>query len=340
MKIQSILYRAAIAAAFLFTAVVAATAPVRAQSLDQLNVAYFLQWPTANQVAQLDKTYDSELGMPVKWRAFGNGNEMTAAMAGGDIHIAYSQGFIPFVVGVTKGIPLKLVGIAVTYSENDNCVVHPSAGVTKANAKDLEGKRVMTPIGNVTHYKMLRTLDHLGVDVNKVRVVPADSGNDVAAAFVRGDIAMGCAFGGPLNTMTENGGKVLMTGAEQEAVGIQTFDIISVTEEFANEHPDVLVKFLQITEDANNAYKRNPSAYYGKIAKAAEDTVENTIGFLDKFGFPSAEEQLGKNWLGGGTAKTAKGVADLLVDKGQLSKALSLRGYKKTIERKYMKKVN
>ena len=340
MKIQSILYRAAIAAAFLFTAVVAVTAPVRAQSLDQLNVAYFLQWPTATQVAQLDKTYDRELGMPVKWRAFGNGNEMTAAMAGGDIHIAYSQGFIPFVVGVTKGIPLKLVGIAVTYSENDNCVVHPSAGVTKANAKGLEGKRVMTPIGNVTHYKMLRTLDHLDVDVNKVRVVPADSGNDVAAAFVRGDIAMGCAFGGPLNTMLDNGGKVLMTGAEQEAVGIQTFDIISVTEEFAKEHPDVLVKFLQITEDANNAYKIYPAKHYEKIAKAAEDSVENTIGFLAKFGFPSAEEQLGKNWLDGGVARTAKGVADLLVDKGQLNKALSLRGYRKTVEDKYMKRVN
>jgi len=314
--------------------------PAQAQKLDQLNVAYFLQWPTANQVAQLDKTYDNELGMPVKWRAFGNGNEMTAAMAGGDIHIAYSQGFIPFVVGVTKGIPLKLVGIAVTYSENDNCVVHPDAGVTKANASDLEGKRVMTPIGNVTHYKMLRSLDHLGVDVNKVRVVPADSGNDVAAAFVRGDIAMGCAFGGPLNTMLENGGKVLMTGAEQEAVGIQTFDIISVTEEFANEHPDVLVKFLQITEDANNAYKIYPAKFYEKIAKAAEDSVENTIGFLAKFGFPSAEEQLGENWLGGGTAVTAKGVADLLVDKGQLSEALSLRGYQKTIDSAFMKRVN
>ena len=308
-----------------------------AHALDEITVAYFLQWPTANQVAQLNQTYDKELGVKVNWRAFGNGNEMSAAMAGGDVHISYSQGFVPFVVGVTKGLPMKLVGVAVTYSENDNCIVHPKAGVTKENAKDLEGKTVMTPIGNVTHYKLLRTLDHLGVDADKVRIVPADSGNDVAAAFSRGDIDMGCAFGGPLNAMGEAGGKPLMTGAEQEAVGIQTFDIISVTEEFAEEHPDLLVKFLQVTEDANSAYKIYPAKHYEQIAKAAEDSVDNTVGFLKKFGFPSAVEQLNDLWLGGGIQKIAKGVADLLVEKGQMDE--SLDSYSHVVDDSYLRKV-
>ena len=308
-----------------------------ALALDEITVAYFLQWPTANQVAQLNDTYDDELGVKVNWRAFGNGNEMSAAMAGGDVQISYSQGFVPFVVGVTKGLPMKLVGVAVTYSENDNCIVHPDAGVTKENAKALEGKTVMTPIGNVTHYKLLRTLDHLGVNADKVRIVPADSGNDVAAAFARGDIDMGCAFGGPLNAMTGAGGKPLMTGAEQEAVGIQTFDIISVTEEFAEEHPDLLVKFLQVTEDANNDYKIYPAKYYEQIAKAAEDSVENTVGFLNKFGFPSAEEQLNDLWLGGGIQTIAKGVADLLVDKGQMDEALN--NYNHVVDDSYLKQV-
>lgn len=308
-----------------------------AQALDEITVAYFLQWPTANQVAQLDKTYDEELGVKVNWRAFGNGNEMSAAMAGGDVHISYSQGFVPFVVGVTKGLPMKLVGVAVTYSENDNCIVHPDAGVTQANAKDLEGKTVMTPIGNVTHYKLLRTLDHLGVDADKVRIVPADSGNDVAAAFSRGDIDMGCAFGGPLNAMTDAGGKPLMTGAEQEAVGIQTFDIISATEEFAEEHPELLVKFLQVTEDANNNYKEDPSQYYDAIAKAAEDSVENTVGFLNKFGFPSAEDQLNDLWLGGGVQTIAKGVADLLVEKDQMDEALD--SYDHVVDDSFLRQV-
>ena len=32
---------------------------------------------------------------------------MTQAMVSGDVDIAYSQGFVPFVVGVTNGAPLK-----------------------------------------------------------------------------------------------------------------------------------------------------------------------------------------------------------------------------------------
>ena len=334
MKIRSMFSRAACALAVLALAMPFSGA---ARALDEITVAYFLQWPTANQVAQLDKTYDEALGVKVNWRAFGNGNEMTAAMAGGDVHIAYSQGFVPFVVGVTRGLPLKLVGVAVTYAENDNCIVHPKAGVTKDNAKELEGKTVMTPIGNVTHYKLLRTLGHLGVDADKVKIVPADSGNDVAAAFSRGDIDMGCAFGGPLNAMQAEGGKPLMTGAEQEAVGIQTFDIVSTTEKFAQENPDLLVKFLQVTEDANNAYKIYPAKHYEAIAKAAEDSVENTVGFLKKFGFPSAEEQLNDLWMGGGVQKIAKGVADLLVEKGQMDEALG--DYDHTVDDSFLRKV-
>ena len=284
MKIRSMFSRAACALAVLALAMPFSGA---ARALDEITVAYFLQWPTANQVAQLDKTYDEALGVKVNWRAFGNGNEMTAAMAGGDVHIAYSQGFVPFVVGVTRGLPLKLVGVAVTYAENDNCIVHPKAGVTKDNAKGAGGQdghdsdRQCDPL-----QAACGRWGHLGVDADNVKIVPADSGNDVAAAFSRGDIDMGCAFGGPLNAMQAEGGKPLMTGAEQEAVGIQTFDIVSTTEKFAQENPDLLVKFLQVTEDANNAYKIYPAKHYEAIAKAAEDSVENTVGFLKKFGFP------------------------------------------------------
>ena len=112
-----------------------------------------------------------------------------------------------------------------TYAENDLCIVRDDAGITKENAKELEGKKVATPTGNVTHYKLLRTLDHLGVDASKVEIVQMN-GADAAVALIRGDVTMACAFGGPIDRM-RTVGKPLMTGAEQEAVGINTFDIVS-----------------------------------------------------------------------------------------------------------------
>ena len=291
-----------------------------ALALDKITVAYFLEWPTANQVAQVEKTYDEALGVEVEWRAFGNGNEMTQAMVSGDVHIAYSQGFVPFVVGVSNGAPLKLVGIAVTYAENDLCIVRDDSGITQENASELEGMKVATPIGNVTHYKLLRTLAHLGVDASKVELVQMNPA-DAAVALIRGDVVMGCAFGGALDRMREVGSP-LMTGAEQEAVGINTFDIVTVTESFASDHPDMVRAFMEVTEAANMAYKADSSAALATIAGAAGMDEENTAAMLANFGFPSAEEQMGENWLGGGVQEMTKGVADVMVEAGNMETAL------------------
>ena len=289
-------------------------------ALDKITVAYFLEWPTANQVAQVNKTYDEELGVEVEWRAFGNGNEMSQAMASGDVQIAYSQGLVPWVVAVSNGLPLKLVGVAVSYAEADNCVVHGDAGITQANASELEGKKIATPIGNVTHYKLLRMLDHLGVDASEVQMVQMN-GADASVALARGDVAAGCAFGGPLQRMKEVG-SVLMTASEQEAIGIRVFDVVSVTESFANDHADLLKKFMQVTDQANAAYSENPGQFEETISSAAGMDLGATQNMLGMFSFPSAADQMSEAWMGGTVQAFTKEVADFFVQQGQLDRAL------------------
>ena len=102
--------------------------------LDELNVAYFLEWPTANQVAQVEQTYDSVLGLTVNWLPFSSGNDMALAMESGDIDISYSQGLTPFANYVTSGADHVIVGVAVSYADADNCVAHPDYDVSQDNA--------------------------------------------------------------------------------------------------------------------------------------------------------------------------------------------------------------
>ena len=307
-----------------------------ADKQDQVTVAYFLEWPTANQVAQVEQLYDKAMGVKVKWVAFPNGNEMTRAMKAGDVQIAYSQGLIPYVVAVSAGVPLQLVGIAVSYSENDNCVVHRDAGVSKYNAHHtLVGKTIATPIGNVTHYKLLRTLDYLGVDVSKVKIVKMD-GAPGAAALTKHRVDMACAFGGPLTRMKDVG-HVLMTGKEQEEFGLLTFDVISTTKEFAENHPDLLTKFMQVTEDANRAYAKDPAHAQPIIAKAAGMKLADSNSFLDKFSFLSKEEQLSEAWFGGTVQAFCKGAADFFVKQKVIPKALD--DYSPYVDDSFLKKV-
>ena len=75
---------------------------------EKITVAYFREWPTANQVAQILKLYDKAMGLEIKWVVFNNGNEITQAMKSGYVQIAYSQGIVPYVVAVSNGCPLQL----------------------------------------------------------------------------------------------------------------------------------------------------------------------------------------------------------------------------------------
>ena len=312
----------------------AAMAP-GAAAHDEVTVAYFLEWPSPNLAFKDDGRFDREMGVKVNWRSFGNGNEMTAAMISGDVHIAYSQGLTPFVVGVTKGAPLKLVSAAVSYAENDNCIVHRDAGITQANAKDLEGMKVASPIGNVTHYKMLRTLQHLRVDASKVNILQMNP-SEGAAALARGDVAMACGFGGALQRMMKFG-KPLMSAKEQESIGIRVFDIVSVTNDFAARHPDMVVKFLQITEDANNMFRRDPGAMLPVLAKQAGQSLEDARSMIGLFEFPTRDEQLSDAWMGATVVEFVNEVANFYVKEGSLPKALS--DYGPTIDDSFMRQV-
>ena len=290
----------------------------------KVTVAYFLEWPTPNLVAQERKAFAEALGVEVEWRAFGNGNEMSLAMASGDVDIAYSQGLVPWVVAVSNGLPLRLVGVAVTYGESDNCVVRDGAGITQANARELEGKRVATPIGNVTHYKLLRMLDHLDVDASRIDLVQMNSA-DGAVALARGDVTMACGFGGPVQRMLEHGA-ALMTAAEQEAIGIYVFDVVSVTERFAERSPDLVRKFMQVTAQANAAY----AAAIGDerteldriMARASGMELEAAQEFLADSVFPTVQEQQSEAWMGGGLQTYVRDVAEFFVEQGQLERAL------------------
>ncbi|MFK7801496.1 MAG: ABC transporter substrate-binding protein, partial [Anaerolineae bacterium] len=294
---------------------------VMMSDLEELTVAYFLEWPTPNQFAQIEKLYDDALGIPVNWVSFDTGVAMSAAMASGDVHIAYSQGLVPFANAVSAGVDLQTVGIAVSYAENDNCVARTDLGITRDNVSDLHGMQVAVPIGTVAHYKMLKEMEYLGVDVSQLELVdlaPADG----AAALQRGDVAMACGWGGGLARMKENG-NIIMTGAEMEdEIGLKVFDVVSVTSDFAKDHGSVITAFLQVTEDANGMFASDPAPMMETIAEAAGMDMAATESNLATFSFPTAEEQLSDAWLGGTVQNFVKEVADFFVEQGELESSL------------------
>ena len=149
----------------------------------ELTVAYFLEWPMPFEFAKVNGDYEAALGMPINWVSFDTGTAMSAAMASGDVHISVSQGIPPFVVAASAGQDLQVLDVAVSYAENDNCVVASALEIDATSAAELAGKKVAVPLGTAAHYGFLRQMDHFGVDVSTLEVVdmaPADGAAAIA----------------------------------------------------------------------------------------------------------------------------------------------------------------
>ena len=320
MKIKSAIMGAAAGVALLTGASHAAS------DGHEITVGYFLDWPMPFQYAKVNGTYDEAMGMTVNWVSFDTGTAMSAAMASGDVQISVSQGVPPFVVATSAGQDLQIIDVAVSYAENDNCVVASALEIDKDSAGELAGKQVAVPLGTAAHYGFLRQMDHFGVDLASLNVVdmaPAEG----AAALAQGQVDMACGWGGALRTMKEHG-NVLLTGAEKEALGILVFDVTSAPASFVAENPELISKFLAVTAEANAAWNDGSGvdAMLPVIAQDAGMDEEATRETMATFVFPDVETQLSEAWLGGAAPNFMKGVADVFVESGSIPSALDSYG--------------
>ncbi|MCG7624338.1 MULTISPECIES: taurine ABC transporter substrate-binding protein [unclassified Epibacterium] len=293
-----------------------------AAAAEDITVAYFLEWPMPFQYAKAMGTYEEELGVGINWVSFDTGTAMSAAMASGDVQIAVSQGLPPFVVAASAGQDLVITDVAVSYSENDNCVVADTLEIDASTAKELEGKRVGVPIGTAAHFGFLKQMEHFDVDLSTMEIVDM-APPEGAAAFAQGSLDMVCGWGGALRRMKEHG-NVLMTGAEKEAAGILVFDVISAPSDFAAEEAELMSAFLKVTAEANAMWNAgtNKDKMLEVIAKDAGMDLADTEATIATFTFPSTDEALSDKWLGGGVQEFMIGVAGVFAEAGSIPQAL------------------
>ena len=283
-----------------------------------ITVAYFLEWPMPFQFAKETGMYEEAMGVPINWVSFDTGTAMSAAMASGDVQISVSQGVPPFVVATSAGQDLQIVDVAVSYSENDNCVVRSDLEIDKSSAGELAGKKVAVPLGTAAHYGFLKQMSHFNValdDLTIVDMAPAEG----QAALAQGAVDMACGWGGALRRMKESG-NILLTGAEKEELGILVFDVTSVPASYAAENGEMVAKFLDVTAEANAMWadEANHAEMLPVIAKDAGMSEEDTMATISTFVFPTVDEQMSAKWLGGGAQEFMKGVADVFVEAGSI----------------------
>ena len=171
---------------------------------------------------------------------------------------------------------------------NTTCVTSNASGITKANASELEGKKVAVPLGTMADYVFAKSMEIVGVDASKINVIDMVP-EDGTAALISGDVAMACLFGGNSVQAAVEVGSRLISEEEAEAKGILGIDITSVTNKFMNENPGMVRTFVEVTHEANARYNSGKSDM-NSMTKASGMEMSKMKNTLDGFKFLTPEE--------------------------------------------------
>ena len=143
----------------------------------------------------------------------------------------------------------------------------------------------------------------LNVDTSTMTIVD-QAPPDGAVSLADGSVDMACIFGGASAKAAGEVGTPIMSTQEKTDAGIGSFDVISVTEKFANENPELVSSFLEVTEEANAAWQATPEQIR-KVASDAGMDFTTTQNQMNGFIFPTAEEQAASYFGNDGIAAAA-----------------------------------
>lgn len=291
-----------------------------AQAASDVTVAYQTTVDPA-KVAQADGAYEKATDAKINWRKFDNGSDIIAAIASGDVQIAY-LGSSPLTAAITRHVPVETFLIATQIGDAEALVARDGSGIN--TPQDLIGKKVAVPFVSTGHYSLLSALKHWNIDPSKVTILnlapPA-----IVAAWKRGDIDATYVWDPALGAAKENG-KVLITSGELGKLGAPTFDAWIVRKDYAAKHPEIVKEFATVTLDAYADYRKDPKTWIAnqsnidKVAKLSGAKASDIPGLLQGNVYPLVAEQ--KKLLGAPTSKALADTAAFLKDEGKVDAVL------------------
>ncbi len=306
--------RQALAAALLTFSTVAAWSQTKEVTFAYQDMLVPLR--TVIESGELEKT----TGYKITWHQFGGGGDVIRAMASGDVQIG-EAGSSPIAAAASQGQDIRLFWILDDIADAEALVVRKESGVH--GWKDLKGKKVATPFVSTSHYQLLAGLKEAGVparDVNIVNLRPPE----IAAAWERGDIDAAFIWDPALAKAKASGGQVIATSGSLGKKGYATFDGLVVNAQWAAQNEAFVVALVKAVAAADARY-RQAGAHWtpdtpevkaiAKWSKADPKTVPAATAL---YRFPTLQEQVSAQWLGGGAAKALARTAVFLKEQGRV----------------------
>lgn len=269
--------------------------------------------------------FERETGYAIKWVKFDSGARVATALAAGEVQIGV-MGSSAIAAAAGNGADILLFWILAEIAGSEALVVRDGSGIDPREPTTLVGKRIATPFLSTAHFHTLVALETWGIDPERVLLLDMQPYR-IATAWERGEIDAAYVWPPALARITRSG-TVMIDSALLAEKGKPTFDGIVVAREWAEKNKEFLAKFVKIVAEVVEHYRRDPAAWTADSAEV--DALVRLFGggpddvapALERYRFPTLEEQASKQGLGGGkesrAARTLAATAAFLKERGRI----------------------
>ena len=273
-------------------------------------------------LGKIDGSFDKAFGTRVKWIPFSSGGEVLTLFAAKEIDIA-RFGSSPAAAGIARKLPIEVIGVPEIIATSERLIARNGI----SSLKDLEGKTVAFPANSTAHYAFEVAVKLAKVDRNQIKALALKPA-EIVAAWKRNDIDAAYVWGPFSQQLEADGGKEIFATRDLQKDGVLIFNNFAVRKEFADQYPDLVVKFLGVVQDKVDQYQKDPEGSAQQIAKHLDIPLETARSTLAGLQYPSLAEQLTPAFVGNETTKADSRItrsyqdtAQFLAGIGEVNKA-------------------
>ncbi|MDJ0743876.1 MAG: ABC transporter substrate-binding protein [Xenococcaceae cyanobacterium MO_167.B27] len=271
----------------------------------------------------------------VEYINFSSGRDVNTAMASGGIDVGLI-GSVGVAVGIAQSLPYQTYFIHSVIGEAEALAVKDNIN----NITDIRGKKIAVPFGSTSHFTLLSLLKLENIPENELTILDLQP-QDMVAAWQRGDIDGGYIWYPNLPKLVKDGGTILVTSADMAERGVITADLGVVRQEFADQYPDAMKKYVEVLDEAVNFYRESPEEAGKKIAPELGISPEESLQAMNKLIWLTSEEQADSQYLGtpgnvGSFARVLEESAQFMVDQKTIPSAPDLQAYESAIRNDFL----
>lgn len=207
----------------------------------------------------------------------GGGPVMNEALASGDLDMSFLGGQ-PTFSGMANGNGVKIITMATASSKDPCLLVAADSDITEIS--QLKGKNLSTEVGSDNHYQLVEMLALGGLvedDINLYNLKP----NEALPALLNGEIDCMQSVS-PRKWQFINDGDVRILVNMSETTG-RNNQVLVATEDFIENHGDLIVRFLKVLQRAVDYYKENKEECWDILSEYSSISRELMDDFMDDY---------------------------------------------------------